>query len=119
MSAAMLGDVAREVPASLRAALELYRQRLVGRFGDRLRQVVLFGSWARGQATEDSDIDVLVVVDGLTPAEQWDAGGEVAPVILATGLPLAGLLMSTERLQLLRDGERALARTIDAEGIPL
>lgn len=32
-------------------------------FGDRLRRVVLFGSWARGDAHPESDIDLLVVLD--------------------------------------------------------
>src|SRR5437870_5481037 len=28
------------------------------------RKVILFGSWARGDAREDSDLDLLVVCDG-------------------------------------------------------
>lgn len=32
-------------------------------YGDRLRQIVLFGSWARGDAGADSDVDLLVVLD--------------------------------------------------------
>ena len=34
------------------------------------RQVILFGSRARGDAHRDSDIDLLVVVDDDTPAER-------------------------------------------------
>ncbi|MFQ5868360.1 MAG: nucleotidyltransferase domain-containing protein [Candidatus Zixiibacteriota bacterium] len=34
-------------------------------YRDRLKGVVLYGSYARGEATEDSDIDILVVVDGV------------------------------------------------------
>lgn len=36
---------------------------LRGLYGDRLEQVLLFGSWARGEGTVDSDIDLLVVLD--------------------------------------------------------
>jgi predicted nucleotidyltransferase len=32
-------------------------------YGDRLRTVVLFGSWARGDAHPESDVDLLVVLD--------------------------------------------------------
>ncbi len=32
-------------------------------YGDRLRRVLLFGSWARGDAHPESDIDLLVVLD--------------------------------------------------------
>lgn len=34
-------------------------------YGARLRKVLLFGSWARGEAVPDSDIDLLVVLDRL------------------------------------------------------
>lgn len=42
-------------------------------YGDRLRDVVLFGSQARGDAGEGSDIDVMVVLAG-----DVDAGSEIA-----------------------------------------
>jgi predicted nucleotidyltransferase len=32
-------------------------------YGPRLRELVLYGSWARGDARPDSDIDFLVVLD--------------------------------------------------------
>jgi len=38
-------------------------------FGDALRQVWLFGSYARREATEDSDIDFCVVLS--EPVETW------------------------------------------------
>lgn len=31
-------------------------------YGDGVRQVLLFGSFARGEATENSDIDLLIIV---------------------------------------------------------
>jgi len=53
----------------------------------------------------------------LTDLEIGVVAGEVAPVIIKTGLPLAPLPMSTERLAELRRGRRALALALDAEGI--
>ena len=32
-------------------------------FGDAVTGVIAYGSWARGEATSDSDVDVLIVVD--------------------------------------------------------
>ncbi len=40
------------------------KENLKAAHGDRLRGIVLFGSEARGQSDEDSDIDVLVLLDG-------------------------------------------------------
>lgn len=42
-----------------------YTERARARFGDRLVSVVLFGSCARGAATASSDIDLLLVAEGL------------------------------------------------------
>lgn len=107
----------RAVPASLRPALAEYASRLRELFGDRLSDVRLFGSFARGEAHEDSDVDVLVLIDGLTDFEIGIVAGEVAPLIVKTGLPLAPLPMSTERLAELRRSRRGLALSLDEEGI--
>jgi predicted nucleotidyltransferase len=52
-------EVARETAEDLR---HLY--------GNRLREVLLFGSWARGDAHAESDIDLLVVLDEVESV--WD-----------------------------------------------
>ena len=38
-------------------------------FGDTLRQIWLFGSYARGEADSDSDVDFMVVLS--EPVETW------------------------------------------------
>ncbi len=40
------------------------KARLQDVYGDRLRGVVLYGSEARGEATPESDIDILVLLTG-------------------------------------------------------
>ena len=39
-------------------------------YGERLRRILLFGSWARGDAHPESDIDLLVVLD--TVDSPWE-----------------------------------------------
>ena len=39
-------------------------------YGVRLRRILLFGSWARGDAHPESDIDLLVVLDQVD--SPWD-----------------------------------------------
>jgi len=41
-----------------------FRDELSALYGDRLRGVYLYGSYARDEADEDSDIDVAVVLEG-------------------------------------------------------
>jgi predicted nucleotidyltransferase len=42
----------------------LCREKLRRIYGARLKKLILYGSWARGTATEDSDIDLAVVLEG-------------------------------------------------------
>lgn len=57
----MTGEAVQE----LRRLAERYCALLRAELGDRLVSVVLYGSAARGDATTMSDIDLLIVVDGL------------------------------------------------------
>jgi len=52
------------MPDDLTTMLTTIRQRLADAHGSRLRGVVLYGSTARGDALPDSDIDLLVLLDG-------------------------------------------------------
>lgn len=74
-------------------------------FGDRLLALVAYGSWARGEAARDSDVDLLVVLDPRAPItrglyRRWDErelaidGHEVEPHfvhVLAEGRAGTGL----------------------------
>jgi uncharacterized protein len=107
------------IPLSLRPALEAYADRLRARFGGRFREMRLFGSYARGEATEHSDVDVLVIVDRLTEPERLAVVDDATAVMLETALPIAPLALSSEKLDEIRRRERALARTLDQEGLPV
>jgi predicted nucleotidyltransferase len=50
-------------PSEGKRIAEQAARRLADAYGDRLQQVVLFGSWARGEAHEESDVDLVVVLD--------------------------------------------------------
>jgi predicted nucleotidyltransferase len=53
------------------ALLHELKSGLVELYGDRLFSVILFGSYARGEATLESDIDVMVVLtDSVNPVEE-------------------------------------------------
>jgi predicted nucleotidyltransferase len=51
-----------EITSPAREAVEEMKQLLVRIYGERL--IYLYGSYARGEATKDSDVDVLIVLDG-------------------------------------------------------
>lgn len=57
------------LPASVRDLLGKLKAGLTALYGERLKGLYLFGSYARGDYREDSDINVLVVLD--TVADYW------------------------------------------------
>lgn len=101
----------------IHAALVDYAARLRWRFGDRLRWVRLFGSWARGEARDDSDIDVAVVIEGMTRDEWREAVGMVFDTEMATEVVLTALALSGERFDTLLAQERGIAEDILRDGV--
>ncbi len=83
----------------------------------------LFGSWARGEQHQDSDVDVVIVIDGLTDAEHRGAANEATVSLILDEasegriLPLSTITLSTEHLERMRLRERPLAEDLDREGI--
>lgn len=70
--------------ALVRRVLREFRERLGTLYGPRLRNVVLFGSYAREDAEEGSDIDLLVVLDDFDDAEAEHA--RVSPIAAQVSL---------------------------------
>ncbi|NJF24575.1 nucleotidyltransferase family protein [Thermococcus sp. Bubb.Bath] len=57
---------------------ELVGRRIREAFGDRVDEVIIFGSRVRGDYREDSDLDVLLILrDGIRP-EDWGAIGKLS-----------------------------------------
>ena len=48
-------------------------------YGVRLKKIVLFGSYARGEATPDSDIDILVVLENLK--NTYEEASRLSPLL--------------------------------------
>ena len=68
------------IPTDLRPTLRWVTERLREIYGPRLRRLILFGSHARGEATSDSDVDVLVVLDG--PIRSYEEARRTSRVAL-------------------------------------
>jgi uncharacterized protein len=101
-------------------AIAELKKRLVVQLSDRLKEMVLFGSKARGDWGPDSDVDVAIIVHGpLQPSEKFEILQTVAEVEVQFIQPLATLVLSTDELQRLRDLERRIALDIEQEGVPL
>jgi predicted nucleotidyltransferase len=94
------------------------KERLSEIYGDRLVRLVLFGSQARGDAEEGSDIDVMVVLKGLvSPCEEIHRTGEqVAKISLDRDVVVSCVFMAEDRFERERS---PLLLNVRREGIPL
>ncbi len=108
----------REIPPLVRDALAELKRELTARFPGRVRELRLFGSVARGEAHDRSDVDVLVVLDEVrTHAERVAPMELAADVGLPRGLVIQPLVLGEGELQYQRQRETALADALDREGI--
>ena len=105
------------LPPTTDAAIAEFSAHVRACFGSRVAHLVLFGSQARGEATEDSDVDVLVVIDQLSSTDAREIDAMVGDILTRTDVLLSPLLLSVARFDELRARERRLVAEIDREGI--
>ena len=91
----------------------------MARFGTRLREFRLFGSYARGEARPDSDVDILAMIDDLTWREAVEAIDLGTEEEWASGVLLAPLPKSTAEFARSRAMETGFARDVDRDGVEL
>jgi predicted nucleotidyltransferase len=104
---------------SEKTALEELAAWLRERFADRLSELGLFGSRARGEGNEESDLDVLVVVRGLTSAEGREIAQFRGDLVTRHGVLVSPFAVSAEHMAELRSRELRIAREIDRDAVPL
>lgn len=102
---------------SLQGALAEAKQALEEIYGDRLRELIVYGSQARGEANPDSDVDLMIVLEGeVDPAVEARRTSQLVIRIAAEhGIALSPLHLSEENFR--RD--RPLPRAARREGIKL
>lgn len=121
-------QAAPRLPRKVKAVLADFQRRLLELFPGEISQLILYGSYARGEATPSSDLDVMVVVKW--NQERLSDGTYVAPIndprwqaiinvaadsLLAFGLEVAPVVVSEQRF---RDGF-PLAYRVKREGLIL
>lgn len=87
-------------------------------YQDRVSQIILFGSQARGEATIDSDIDILIVLnDEIHPSNELQyTSSLIAQICLDYGVLISRIFMSVSRFE---SEQSPLLKNIRREGVIL
>jgi predicted nucleotidyltransferase len=102
-------------PAARESTLRELRALAAGLRRDlEVEAVYVFGSFARGEEHEGSDIDLLVI--GNLPGRVFDQVGEI---LRRTELPVEPIVVSRETFEKRRGADHPLFNRIVAEGIRL
>ncbi len=101
------------------AALAELSAWLRARFPGRVRELALFGSRARGEGHEGSDLDVLVAIEGLSPLEAREVAQFRGDLLTKHGVLVSPFVVSAARIAELRARERRIALEIDRDRVPL
>ena len=99
--------------------LQEFKRRVEQRFPGEVVRVVLFGSKARGDASVESDMDVLVVVR----SEDWKLGDEIRDIgyelEIAHGVVLSIQVMGQRQYQELKARGSTFVDNVGQEGLAI
>jgi predicted nucleotidyltransferase len=97
-----------------RQAVEVFVQALHQHYPERIREVILFGSKARGESHPDSDIDILILVD----TDDWRFSHAISRLAARVSLD-RDVLLGPHVIAESRWRHSTLRSTVSAEGISL
>ena len=96
-------------------AVEEFVRKLKEKFGSRIESIVVFGSYARGESKEESDIDVLIVGD-----VKLDEIIDITyPILLRYGVYISPIVMSRDYFEMLKAEKTGFIENVLKEGITL
>jgi len=102
---------------NLKTILDEFKAEVQKLYGQRLKDLILYGSYARGDAADESDIDLLVVLEGkIVPGREIDRMIDVITDInLKYSVLLAVVPISEEKYS---RANSPLLINVRREGIP-
>lgn len=110
-----------ELPRGLssveRGMLAEFKRRIMKRFDDEILEIILFGSRARGEGHEESDLDAAVLVKEEYGELRRNIIDIATEIYQESDINISPLVMSKKRFEWLKSIERGIALDIAKDGI--
>ena len=107
----------RKIPARIRKLMKELKEGLVQIYGDKLKAVYLYGSYARGDYRQGSDVDVMILLKDYK--NYWDeierTGELISTVSLDYNAHVSRILMTEEKW---KRSDTPLLKNIHRDGQP-
>lgn len=100
-------------------AISLFCNLLKEKAGNSIHATVLFGSRARGEGHENSDVDILVILNEENHPLKIKIWDYAYAIFNETDIIISPLVLSAAQFKKLLSHERLIAMTIQKEGIKL
>jgi len=102
---------------NIKSLMAKMKKGLTELYGQRLKAVYLFGSYARGDYNQNSDLDIMIVLD--TYKSYWDelvrSAELTSDLSLEYDVAISRTIMTEEQW---RKGELPVLKNVRAEGVP-
>ncbi|MEW5828015.1 MAG: nucleotidyltransferase domain-containing protein [Chloroflexota bacterium] len=104
------------MPVKIQRLMQELKNGLAELYGIRLKSVILFGSYARGDFDESSDLDIMIVLGDYR--SYWEelvrTSHLVSDLSLKFGITISRIIMTEEQW---RSADMPILRNVRAEGI--
>lgn len=114
-----MNNLPQHLQLNEKEAIESVAELLFQTLKDNLAEVYLFGSKARGDFHDDSDIDLLVIVERLNHESRWEIRATAADCSLKFDVLFNTHILDKERWDQLAKTQDTLWREVQRDGIPL
>lgn len=91
-----------------------YTSQIQEKYGEKIKRVILFGSWARGEGNSGSDVDLLVITSKLPVKSKIDIIGTACSFFTKTNVYLSIKVFSEDEFEQERDF--SFIKTVIMEG---
>jgi len=102
-----------------RSAVEGFSSAVKEILGDRLARFILYGSKARGEGDEESDIDILIVVEGLKDEDETKLDDIAGEIFVSRAILISLIIFDSKNIEWKMGESSPFVKNVLEEGIEI